>query len=267
MISLIDTHAHIDLPVFDDDREAMLARARSAGIHAIVVIGHNPERWRTSAELCAAHPFIVRTVGLHPNDAADWTDSVMHDLAAEVGSGEPIAIGETGLDFFRDSASEDIQREAFAAQIGLARRFDLPLVIHQRSAEQATLDLLSEYGPVRGVMHCFSGDAAFAHAYIDAGLLLGVGGVATYPKSDSVRSALAEIGLDRLILETDAPYLAPQGRRGKRNEPSYVVTAADVLATIHRLPVEEIAERTTANAVGLFGERLELARRAGLAAS
>ena len=264
MISLIDSHAHIDLPAFDNDREAILARARSAGVHAIVVIGHNPERWRTNANICARYPSVVRTVGVHPNDAALWSDQVRYELEAQLASGEPVAVGETGLDFFRDSVPAQLQRDAFSAQIALARRYDLPVVIHQRGAEQAVLELLREHGPVRGVMHCFSGDPSFAKSCVELGLMLGVGGVATYPKSEDVRRALAEAPLEALIVETDAPYLAPQQWRGKRNEPSYVVAAAEVLATIHGLPDEEISERTTANAVRLFGQRLELAHRAGL---
>jgi TatD DNase family protein len=267
VISLIDTHAHIDLPAFDEDREAMLARARAADIHAIVVIGHNRERWRTSAEICARFPSVGRTVGLHPNDASDWSASLEQELDTELSTGQPVAVGETGLDFFRDSASEDLQREAFAAQIRLARVHDLPVVIHQRNAEQAVLAMLREQGLVRGVMHCFSGDVTFARSCVESGLMLGVGGVATYPKSDAVRHALAGVSLDSVIVETDAPYLAPQPWRGKRNEPAYVVAAVEVLAGIHGVTVAEIARRTTENAVRLFGDRLAAACEAGLEAA
>ena len=263
MISLVDTHAHIDLPAFDEDREAMLSRAYAAGVHAIVAIGHNPERWRTTAELCSSYPFVVRTAGLHPNDAAIWNEEILEELERDLATGEPIAVGETGLDFFRDSAPADLQREAFSAQIALARRYDLPLVIHQRSAGAGVLEMLRAHGPIRGVMHCFGGDEPFARSCVDSGLMLGIGGVATYPKSEEVRRALAGVPLESVILETDAPYLAPQAWRGKRNEPSYVVAAVEVLATIHGLPVEEIARQTTANALRLFGERLEMARRNG----
>ncbi len=255
MISLIDTHCHIDLPVFDEDRETMLARARAAGIHAMIVIGHNRERWRTSAELTGIYPYIVRTIGLHPNDASEWLASLLFDLEAEISSGEPIAIGETGLDFFRDSAPKDLQREAFVAQIALARRFELPIVIHQRGAEQEVLDILLEHGPVRGVMHCFSGDATFARSCVESGLMLGIGGVATYPKSEQIRQALSAVPLDSLILETDAPYLAPQPKRGKRNEPAYLVASAEEMALVHGMTLDDVSARTTANAVRLFGPR------------
>lgn len=266
MIASIDTHSHIDLPAFDEDREAMIARARSAGVAAIVVIGHHPDRWRTSAALCASYPALARTVGLHPNDAAGWSDTLLSALESEIATGEPIAIGETGLDYFRDSAPAGDQRAAFAGQIALARRHGLPLVIHQRNAEQEALDMLSEHGPVRGVMHCFSGDAAFAAACVTAGLMLGIGGVATYPKSEEVRLAIASTPLDSMVLETDAPYLAPQPWRGKRNEPSYVIAAAETIAKVHGVTVEAVTARTTANAVRLFGPRLEMAWSAGLEA-
>jgi TatD DNase family protein len=265
VISLIDSHAHIDLPVYDEDREAMLGRAQAAGVHAIVVIGHNRERWQTSAALCARVPWLVRTVGLHPNDAADWSDSIAQELEAQLATGGPVAIGETGLDLYRDSASEVLQREAFAAQIALARRYDLPIIIHQRSAETQVLEMLREHGPVRGVMHCFSGDTAFARSCVDAGLMLGVGGVATYPKSQEVRDALAAVPIEQVILETDAPYLAPQGWRGKRNEPGYVVVAAEALADVHGITLDAVGDATSANAIRLFGEPLEAAWRAGRA--
>lgn len=242
----------------------MIDRARSAGVAAIVVIGHSPERWRTSAALCASHPFLARTVGMHPNDAARWSDSILDAIEDEIATEEPIAIGETGLDFFRDSAPEELQREAFASQIRIARRHDLPIVIHQRSAESQVLDMLGRHGPVRGVMHCFGGDKSFAAACVESGLMLGIGGVATYPKSEAVRAAIAATPLDRLILETDAPYLAPQPWRGKRNEPSYVVAAAEVIASVHGTSLEDVAARTTANAVRLFGPRLERCWAAGL---
>jgi TatD DNase family protein len=162
VISLIDTHCHIDLPAFDEDREAMLSRAREAGVRAMIVIGHNRERWRASAALSERYPNLARTAGLHPNDAENWSEALLWDLEAELASGEPVAVGETGLDFFRDAAPVERQREAFAAQIDLACRHGLPIVIHQRSAEQQVLEMLRDHGPVRGVMHCFSGDAAFA---------------------------------------------------------------------------------------------------------
>jgi TatD DNase family protein len=263
VISLIDTHCHIDLPVFDEDREATIQRAVDAGVHAIVAIGHNPERWRTTASLTGNYPFILRTAGLHPNDASIWTTALHDRLDVELASGEPIAVGETGLDFFRDSAPVDLQREAFASQIALARKHDLPIVIHQRSAEADVLDVLRSEGPVRGVMHCFSGDSRFAKACLEVGLVLGVGGVATYPRSGDVREALASVPLDAIVLETDAPYLAPQPWRGKRNEPSYVSAAAEELAAIHGIDVNRIAQRTTENAIRLFGDRLRTALQAG----
>ena len=260
MISLVDTHAHIDLPDFDVDREAMLERARVAGVHAIVAIGHNPDRWRSTAFLASQFPAVLRTAGVHPNDATIWNADIASMLEAELASGEPVAVGETGLDFFRNAKTAAIQREAFVAQIKLAQRSDLPIVIHQRNAEREVIELLREHGPVRGVMHCFSGDASFARDCLEAGMMLGVGGVATYPKSDDVRNALSQVPIESVIVETDAPYLSPQKWRGKRNEPSFMVATVETLAMLHDLSPEAVAERTTSNAVRLFGERLESTR-------
>lgn len=263
MTSLIDSHAHVDLPVFDEDREAMLHRASAAGIRAIVAIGHNPERWKTTTSLCQRHPFVVRTAGIHPNDASIWSDTVAAQLESELATGKPVAVGETGLDFYRDSTDPAIQRKAFAAQIELARRFDLPVVIHQRQAEGEVLEMLRASGQVRGVMHCFSGDQRFATDCLESGLMLGVGGVATYPKSDGIRRALKDVPLDAVILETDAPYLAPQRWRGKRNEPSYVAAVVEMLADLHGVSLDEIGWATSENAMRLFGTRLSTAFESG----
>jgi TatD DNase family protein len=263
MISIIDTHAHIDLPDFDEDRQAMVARAMSAGVHAVVVIGFCRERWVSTAALVKDLPFVVRAVGLHPNHASEWSPAVLDGLQHELEGDGVVAIGEIGLDFYRDHADPDLQLEAFEAQLRLAIQRELPIVIHQRSAESAVIEVLAPYAPLRGVMHCFSGDRAFAAQCLSLGLHLGVGGVATFPKSGAVREALTFAPLDRIIVETDAPYLAPQGHRGKRNEPAWIVAALDVLASIHGVTLDQMSQATSANAERLFGEQLTHARRAG----
>jgi TatD DNase family protein len=260
---MIDTHCHIDLDAFAEDRPAVLERMRRACVHAAVVIAYNPERWAESAELCERHGFLRRAVGLHPNDAARWSDELRSQLEMELSKGDAIAVGETGLDFYREHAEPAQQMEAFVTQIALARDFGLPIVIHQRQAEQDVLDALRPFGPLRGVMHCFSSDQAFMSACVELGLHLGVGGVATFPKSDTVRVALQTAPQNRIILETDAPFLAPQHVRGKRNEPAYIVDVAECLSALWELPVDEVARQTTCNAVELFGPRLEAARAAG----
>jgi TatD DNase family protein len=264
MTSIIDTHAHIDLPEFDADRQDMIGRMLAAGVHAVVAIGYSPERWRSTAQLAEQYPFVVRTVGLHPNSAAEWSPSVLAGLERELGTGNAIVgVGEIGLDYFREHAARETQLEAFDAQLQLARRYELPIVIHQRNAEADVIDILSRHAPLDGIMHCFSGDRSFATHCLNLGLHLGVGGVATYPKSTEVREALGFAPLDRLVIETDAPFLAPQGYRGKRNEPGWVVVALETVAALHRVDREEAAAVTTQNAERLFGDALTRARSAG----
>lgn len=263
MTSIVDTHAHLDLPEFDDDRDAAIARALDAGVSAIVAIGFSPERWVSTAALTATHPMLVRSVGLHPTHANEWTDDFAQRIEREASHPDVVAIGEIGLDFYRDHADPASQHAAFAAQLALARQIDLPVVIHQRNAEDAVIDAIERAGPLRGVMHCFSGDEHFASRCLELGFHLGVGGVATYKASDAVRRALAAAPIDRLVLETDAPYLAPQGHRGSRNEPAFITRAAETIAMIRGMSLGAIAEETTRNAVDLFGPALARAIAAG----
>ena len=265
MISLIDTHAHLDLPQFDADRRALLERSLAAGVHATLVIGYDPERWRATALLCAARPEIVRAAGLHPNSAKQWSSAVQAGLEAEVAGGDVVAIGEIGLDYYRGHADPALQRTAFAAQLRLAHEARLPIVIHQRQAETDILTMLEALAPLHGVLHCFSGDAAFAERCIALGLHLGIGGVATYPKSDAIRDAIAAAPIERLLLETDAPFLAPLFRRGQRNEPAYMIETLDIIANVRRVGRDEVGRVTTANALDLFGAQLKTALAAGLA--
>jgi TatD DNase family protein len=260
---LVDTHCHIDLEVFEEDRAAVLQHMLAAGVHAAILIAYNPERWLTAAHLAADNPFVRRAIGLHPNDAQMWSNDLHLALRAELARGDALAIGETGLDFYREHATSEQQHAAFVAQMELASEFDLPIIIHQRSAEQEVLDVLRAWAPVRGVMHCFSGDSAFAEACLDVGLHLGVGGVTTYPRSESIRVALRSVPRERIILETDAPFLAPQSSRGKRNEPAFIADVATFLSHDWGIAVEEIARYTTENAIALFGPRLEAAVQAG----
>lgn len=264
MISLIDTHSHLDTSAFDSDRDAVLAAALKAGVHAIVLIGYDPERWRSTSDLCQRYPFLVRAVGVHPNSASIWSPSVQQLLEREVASGTVIAIGETGLDFFREHADPALQLAAFRAQLALAKTCGLPIIIHQRAAEAEVLATLAEFAPLRGVMHCFSGDTLFANQCRGFGLHLGIGGVATYPKSIAVREAVAHVPISSLLLETDAPYLAPQSRRGKRNEPAFLIETLETVAEVRDEPQESVADATTENAEQLFGPTLAAARAAGM---
>lgn len=262
-MTLVDTHCHLDLPQFDGDRDAVVRRALDHGVHAMVVIGFNPERWSTSANLGREYPCVCRAVGLHPNDASLWSDELRECLERELDRGDAVAVGEIGLDFFRDRASFAEQIRAFEAQVDIALERDLPIVVHQRNAEEDVLAVLEGATGLRGVMHCFTGDWALAERFLELGMYLGFGGVLTFPKSTVVRDAAISTPLDRILLETDSPYLAPQPWRGKRNEPAYAVSVADTLASIKHLPLDAVAAATTANAVNLLGGTVADAIAAG----
>jgi TatD DNase family protein len=242
----------------------MLERALRNRVHAIVAIGYDPERWQTTTDLCRRYPFVRRTVGLHPNSAEMWSDDLRAELETEISRGDAVAIGETGLDFFREHASPAKQRAAVAAQLELARQSGLPIIVHQRQAEHEVVELVARHAPLRGAMHCFSGDEVFAKQCLELGFHLGIGGVATYPKSDPVRQAIASAPVERLILETDSPFLAPRSHRGKRNEPGYLSEIADTIATVQHLDVARVVRSTTDNAVDLFGPSLRDAIRSGV---
>jgi TatD DNase family protein len=256
---LVDTHLHLDLEQFDPDRADVIANARAAGVQGFVLIGFDERRWNSTAALCDAHAGMVRTAGVHPNSAMSWHAGSRTALAEQLVMDDVVALGEIGLDFFRDNSEPDVQREVFIEQLELARELELPVIIHQRSAEQEVLEVLTHYAPLRGVMHCFSGDLEFAARCLALGFHLGLGGVVTYPKSDLIREAVAAAPLDRLLLETDAPFLAPQAWRGKRNQPAYVGSVAECIAQLVGVHPGELAERTTRNAVELFGPSLAAA--------
>ena len=263
MRSIVDTHCHLDLNHFDDDRDAVVARALEAGVHAMILIGYNPDRWRTTADLCARWPFMVRAVGIHPNDASLWSAVTRQQLVREIETSHPVAIGEIGLDFFRSAENRTQQVEAFEQQLEIAAAFNLPVVIHQRAAENDVIEILERHRPPKGVMHCFTGDRVFADRCEAIGFHLGIGGVLTFPRSDDVRDAVASVEHESLLLETDAPFLAPQIRRGKRNEPAFLSSIAHELAQVTGCTEDHLREQTTRNAIALFGDPLKQAIQAG----
>mgnify|MGYP001088375425 CR=1 FL=1 len=250
---LIDTHCHLDLPVFDADRSEVIARARNSGVRAFVVIGFAPDRWRPALDLAESTPGVFATIGVHPNEASEYDDTIERTIANLARDPRVCAIGEIGLDYYWDRAPRSLQRDVFLRQIRLAQALDLPFVVHQRAAFEETINVLREAGPPhRGVMHCFTGDLAFARSCLDLGMHLGVGGVVTYPKADALREALRWVPLDRLVLETDSPYLAPVPYRGQRNEPANLALVAAKLADLRGVPLEEIARITSENAMRLL---------------
>jgi TatD DNase family protein len=254
---LIDSHAHIQLKQFDTDRKAVLERASEAGVHAILVVGFDLETSRGAIDLAERHEQTYATVGMHPHDAKDLTDETLHIFRKLVNHPKVIALGEMGLDYYRDFSPHPIQKMAFEQQLDLAEELNLPIVIHNREAYHDILPILqARYGKVCGVMHCFSGDIAIMRQSLDLGFYIGIGGPVTYRKSDALQEVARKIPADRLLVETDCPWLAPQFRRGKRNEPAYVRAIAEKVAELRDVSLGEIEETTTRNFRKLFGNRV-----------
>jgi len=257
---LIDTHCHLSYPDFDADREASVTRAAEAGVTRFVNVATGPDCWEKYLALARADARVRVTLGFHPNDTAEsYTSARFEELKALVTQERAlvVAIGETGLDFFRDNSGPEIQAQAFRAQLGLADETGLPFILHCRKAERAMLDELTAHRErtgraLNGVWHCFTATPAFMREAVELGLYLGFGGVLTYPKAEEVRQAAREAPADRLLLETDAPFLAPQTKRGKRNEPAFVAETAKMLAEVRGLTFEALSELTTQNAHRLF---------------
>ena len=250
---LIDSHAHIQLDKFDADRGAVLEQAQEAGVHAIMVIGFDLETSRGAIALAEKYDQIYATVGMHPHDAKDLHDEtihIFHELAAHP---KVVALGEMGLDYYRNLSPRPIQKAAFERQLDLAEELDLPIVIHNREAYHDILPILqARRGRVRGVMHCFSGDVEIMHQSLALGFHIGIGGPVTYRKSDALQEVAQKTPADALLVETDCPWLAPQFRRGKRNEPAYVRATAEKIAELRDISLEEIGEITTQNFERLF---------------
>lgn len=257
-VALIDSHAHLDDRVFDDDRDAVIIRAREAGVRAIVNVGFTEARWDSTAALCAAYPELYAVVGIHPHEAASWSPAVGERLCAALRGPKVVGLGEIGLDFYRDYAPHERQRAAFLDQLAIARETKLPIVVHSRAAEDEVVETLAAAGIGRGVLHSYSGSLATAERALALGLHISLTGPVSYPKAEHQRDLARLIPRDRLLLETDCPYLAPQARRGKRNEPAYVRFTAEAIAAARAEPLDAIIAATTVNALGLFGieERL-----------
>ena len=249
---LIDTHCHLDFSAFDPDRGQVIRRALEAGVNYFINIGATMESSIASCELACEYPEVYASVGVHPHDA-DTFDRLAQDKLRQLASGKKVvAIGETGLDYYRNLSSKENQKQAFCKQIALAKDLNLPVVVHCRQAEEETLQILRAALPLRAVVHCFSGNQSFLKECLDCGFFISYTCNITYKKASVLREMVNLTPLDKLMLETDAPYLSPEGFRSQRNEPAQIKLLANEVSRILGISFDEITDQTTQNAKDFF---------------
>ena len=254
---LTDTHTHLDFPHFDGDRERVIERAATAGVRAIVDVGTDQASSQAAVALAEAYPQIYAAVGVHPHDAKTVTKEVLEKLGALASHPKVVAIGEIGLDFYRDLSPRDKQRQAFQQQLALASEIGKPVIIHDRDAHSEVMAILRRWieggHQPAGVLHCFSGDLTMAQEAIELGFYISIAGPVTFKNARSLRELVRQLPVEKLLVETDCPYLTPHPHRGKkRNEPAYVKFVAQEVARVKGLSLEEVARVTSDNAQALF---------------
>lgn len=260
MTGAFDTHSHIQDPKLLADFDGVLERAAEAGLAGIALCGYDAQSNDQALELAARSPLLFPTLGFHPHEADHVTPAMLAELEALAGRPEVVAVGEIGLDFYRNLSSEAAQRRLLDSQLGIALAAGKPVCVHSRSAEDAIFEHLGPYAAearkrgtvVPGVMHCFGGTFEQAQPYVEAGFIISIACPVTYPANQTTRELVGALPLRSLVIETDSPYLPPQGRRGKLNEPAYVVEAAKAIAAFKGVSLAEVLEQTTANARRLF---------------
>lgn len=254
---LIDSHAHIQGKEYAGERDAVIARAREAGVEKIIAVGGAGDMSSNLEAIALADSFsnIHATVGMHPHDAKDVGEGELHRLRELTSHPRVIAVGETGLDYYYSHSPHDVQCRVFSHFIHMARETGLPIVVHERDAAREAAELLREEGAreLRGVIHCFTGSYEAACAYLDLGFYVSFTGIITFKNADPLREVVRKVPLERILVETDSPFLTPVPHRGKRNEPAYVRLVAETIASVKALPLEEVAQVTSGNAQALFG--------------
>jgi len=249
----VDSHTHIDMPQFDADREAVVERARAAGIETMLVVGGVDAGGGHRRALAVAEQFgLPVSAGVHPHEARLAAAATWDELRGLARHGRIVAIGEIGLDFHYDHSPRDVQRDVFRAQVRLAREMGLPVIIHTREADEETAGLLEEEGATAGVIHCFTGGHELARRALALGFYLSFSGIIAFPRSEVIQEVARTAPLERILVETDAPFLAPPPHRGKRNEPAFVVEVARKVAALRGTTVEEVGRAAAANFRALF---------------
>ena len=265
-MTLVDTHAHLDFSKFDADREAVVERARAAGVAAIVNVGTDLTSSQRAVRLAERYDGIYAVVGVHPHGAKKLDGATLAELRELAQHPKVVAVGEIGLDFYRDLSPRDVQRRAFQAQLAWAAKLRKPVVIHDRDAHDEIMEVLSDWAAGQrhsplagrlGVLHTFSGDLDMAEQALDLGFYLSISGPVTYKNARQLPDIVRALPIDRLLVETDCPFLAPHPHRGKRNEPAYVRLVAERIAELKGMSLDALARATTANAQHLFGFDLE----------
>ena len=254
VVLLVDTHLHLDMKPFDQDRQQVLERALECGIGCMITIGIDLPSSVKALQLARQYDFVYSSIGYHPHHASDMETQALKELSRLVSEPKIVAWGEIGLDFFHRHSPPETQKKVFRRQLEMAVDFDLPVIIHVRDAHEEMLDILIKTGKGRhkGVIHCFSGDYALAMVLIDMGYYISIPGIVTYKNAFQIQDVATRIPLENLLLETDAPYLAPVPKRGKRNEPSFVTYTAKKVAQLRGITVQEVSRQTTDNAKTLF---------------
>lgn len=251
---IFESHAHYDSRKFEEDREELLSSMQENGIGTIMNVGATWKSVTTVIELAEQYPFMYAALGLHPDEVGDLDDEKFEFLKSQCNHEKVVAIGEIGLDYYWDNESHDVQKKWFIRQLDLARELDLPVIIHSRDAAEDTLKIMKEHAKgLRGVIHCFSYSKELAEEYVKMGFYIGVGGVVTFKNGKKLKEVVEAIPLERILLETDCPYLAPEPHRGKRNSSLYIPHIAQEIADLRGITYEEVVAQTEQNAKMLFG--------------
>jgi TatD DNase family protein len=251
---LVDSHCHLDFPDFAPEREAVIARAFAAGVGTILTICTRLDQFEGVRAIAETDPRIWCSIGAHPHEAADHADLLAENLVALAADPRVVGIGETGLDYHYDLSPRDIQERVFRAHIAASKASGLPLIIHAREADDDIAAILAAERPPPGVLHCFTAGRALAEAALELGFFISISGIVTFRNAEDLRAIVRDLPLDRLLVETDAPYLAPIPYRGKRNEPAFVTATAAFIAELKGLDGETLAAATTANFFRLFAK-------------